>query len=235
MLVGVSALTTIGLRRYYAEAGDLPPPLQVCGGTTSRCDAFDHLLREAGIAQEQTVFAGAAVCALVAGALALALFRGAETRAATLAPVGGTGGGAVNDDDFADLLAANATYAEHFDESGFDGVAHAGVAIVTCMDSRIVPLAMLGLGHGDAKIFRNPGGRVTRGARGAGARRPSARRRADPGGPPHALRDGVGHRGRAPRAGLGVSRYGRLAGSRSTSSSTSSRLAEDVQRIRPTR
>jgi len=67
----------------------------------------------------------------------------------------------VNDDDFADLLAANATYAESFDEGGFDGVAHAGVAIVTCMDSRIVPLAMLGLRHGDAKIFRNPGGRVT--------------------------------------------------------------------------
>ena len=67
----------------------------------------------------------------------------------------------MSDDDFADLLDANAAYAEHFDESGFDGVAHAGVAIVTCMDSRIVPLAMLGLGHGDAKIFRNPGGRVT--------------------------------------------------------------------------
>ena len=81
MLVGVSALTTIGLRRYYAEAGDLPPPLQVCGGTTSRCDAFEHLLREAGIAQEQTVFAGAAVCALVAALLALMLFRGVETRA----------------------------------------------------------------------------------------------------------------------------------------------------------
>src|SRR4051794_1707816 len=80
MLVGVSALTTIGLRRYYDEAGDLPPPLQVCGGTTTRCDAFEHLLREAGIAQEQTVFAGAAVCALVAGAAALVLFRSAETR-----------------------------------------------------------------------------------------------------------------------------------------------------------
>jgi len=68
---------------------------------------------------------------------------------------------AVSDDDFADLLAANATYAESFRDGGFDGVAHAGVAIVTCMDSRIVPLAMVGLGHGDAKIFRNPGGRVT--------------------------------------------------------------------------
>jgi carbonic anhydrase len=67
----------------------------------------------------------------------------------------------VTNDDFADLLAANATYAETFGEGGFDGVAHAGVAIVTCMDSRIVPLDMVGLGHGDAKIFRNPGGRVT--------------------------------------------------------------------------
>jgi carbonic anhydrase len=63
--------------------------------------------------------------------------------------------------DFDDLLAANASYAASFDEGHFDGVAHAGVAIVTCMDSRIDPLGMLGLGHGDAKIFRNPGGRVT--------------------------------------------------------------------------
>ena len=29
------------------------------------------------------------------------------------------------------------------------------------MDSRIQPLAMVGLGTGDAKIFRNPGGRIT--------------------------------------------------------------------------
>ena len=54
---------------------------QACGGTTSRCDAFDKLLQEAGIAQEQTVFAGAAILAVVAAALALALFRGAPTRA----------------------------------------------------------------------------------------------------------------------------------------------------------
>jgi carbonic anhydrase len=67
----------------------------------------------------------------------------------------------LTDHDFDDLLAANAAYAEHFEHGGFDGVAHAGVAIVTCMDSRIVPLALLGLGYGDAKIFRNPGGRVT--------------------------------------------------------------------------
>jgi carbonic anhydrase len=63
--------------------------------------------------------------------------------------------------DFDDLLAANKQFAANFSFSGFDGVAKAGVAIVTCMDSRIDPLAILGLKAGDAKIFRNPGGRVT--------------------------------------------------------------------------
>ena len=63
--------------------------------------------------------------------------------------------------EFDDLLAANRQFADSFDLSGFDGVAHAGVAVVTCMDSRIDPLRMLGLTAGDAKIFRNPGGRVT--------------------------------------------------------------------------
>lgn len=62
---------------------------------------------------------------------------------------------------FDDLLAANREFAADFDLAGFDGVARAGVAIVTCMDSRIAPLHMVGLEPGDAKIFRNPGGRVT--------------------------------------------------------------------------
>lgn len=62
---------------------------------------------------------------------------------------------------FADLLEANARYAADFTLSGFDGVAKAGVAVVTCMDSRIDPLGMIGLVPGDAKILRNPGGRVT--------------------------------------------------------------------------
>lgn len=65
---------------------------------------------------------------------------------------------------FDDLLAANRTFAGSFELAGFDGVAHAGVAVVTCMDSRIDPLGMLGLEPGDAKILRNPGGRVTKGA-----------------------------------------------------------------------
>ena len=81
MLVGISALTAIGLRRYYAalEADPLPSAVDVCGGTT-RCQAYTDLLAGAGIPQEQTVFAGAAGCAVIAALLALVLFRGARTR-----------------------------------------------------------------------------------------------------------------------------------------------------------
>ena len=60
-----------------------------------------------------------------------------------------------------DLLAGNREYAARFSLSGFDGIAHAGVAMVTCMDSRIEPLEMVGLSVGDAKIIRTPGARVT--------------------------------------------------------------------------
>jgi carbonic anhydrase len=63
--------------------------------------------------------------------------------------------------DFDDLLEANRRYAADFDLAGYAGVARAGVAVVTCMDSRIEPLGILGLAPGDAKVFRNPGARVT--------------------------------------------------------------------------
>jgi carbonic anhydrase len=65
---------------------------------------------------------------------------------------------------FDDLLGANRAYAQSHTLAGFDGVARAGVAMVTCMDSRIDPLGMIGLEPGDAKILRNPGGRVTEAA-----------------------------------------------------------------------
>lgn len=59
---------------------------------------------------------------------------------------------------FEDLLAANRDYATDFPHAGFDGIARKGVLMITCMDSRIDPLDMVGLGHGDAKILRTPGG-----------------------------------------------------------------------------
>jgi carbonic anhydrase len=62
---------------------------------------------------------------------------------------------------FDDLLEANARYRTEFHDSGVAGVAAKGLAVVTCIDSRIDPLAMLGLRPGDAKIIRNAGARVT--------------------------------------------------------------------------
>jgi len=64
-------------------------------------------------------------------------------------------------DPFADVLAANAEHASTFSPVAAAGVARRGLAVVTCMDSRIDPLAMLGLQPGDAKIVRNAGARVT--------------------------------------------------------------------------
>ncbi|MFC4006482.1 beta-class carbonic anhydrase [Nonomuraea purpurea] len=62
---------------------------------------------------------------------------------------------------FDDLYAANAEFAKRFGNSGLTGRAARGLAVVTCMDSRIDPLGLLGLKAGDAKILRNAGARVT--------------------------------------------------------------------------
>jgi carbonic anhydrase len=62
---------------------------------------------------------------------------------------------------FADVLAANETYAQGFPLAGLQARAARGLAVLTCIDSRIEPLAMLGLRPGDAKILRNAGARVT--------------------------------------------------------------------------
>ena len=63
--------------------------------------------------------------------------------------------------DFDDVLTANELYARDFDRGGLEPIAARGLAILTCMDSRIDPLRMLGLSAGDAKILRNAGARVT--------------------------------------------------------------------------
>jgi carbonic anhydrase len=65
------------------------------------------------------------------------------------------------EDSFADVLAANEAYARDFGLTGLEARAARGLAVVTCIDSRIEPLAMLGLQPGDAKILRNAGARVT--------------------------------------------------------------------------
>lgn len=62
---------------------------------------------------------------------------------------------------FDDLLEANVRYQAEFHDSGVTGKAAKGLAVLTCIDSRIDPLAVLGLKAGDAKIIRNAGARAT--------------------------------------------------------------------------
>ena len=62
---------------------------------------------------------------------------------------------------FDDVLASNEEYAQGFRHERLEPLAAKGLAVLTCMDSRIEPLAMLGLRPGDAKILRNAGARIT--------------------------------------------------------------------------
>ncbi|HEY9564472.1 MAG TPA: MFS transporter, partial [Nocardioides sp.] len=71
MLVGISALTTIGLRRFF-DAN-----VTCLEDHTNR---YGYCGTQAALAQEHTVFLGAAVCAVMAALLALLLFRGARTK-----------------------------------------------------------------------------------------------------------------------------------------------------------
>lgn len=64
-------------------------------------------------------------------------------------------------EEFAEAIAANEEYVKGFKYSELTGVAQKGLAIVTCMDSRISPLSIVGMQAGDAKILRNAGARVT--------------------------------------------------------------------------
>ena len=62
---------------------------------------------------------------------------------------------------FSDVLSANRDYVAGYRDRHLEGRAARGLGVITCMDSRIDPLAMLGLDKGDAKILRNAGARVT--------------------------------------------------------------------------
>lgn len=75
MLVGISVLTTVGLRRFYAVAGDVPPVEELCPETPTDCPEYSARLLDAGLAQLDAVFVGAAACAAIAAALALATLR----------------------------------------------------------------------------------------------------------------------------------------------------------------
>jgi MFS family permease len=90
MLIGISALTTIGLRQYYASLPEHIEPVKICHGKT-RCQAYSDLLQHAGVEQLHAIFIGASLCGFVAGLLALVLFRGAATRGTSTSALIGIG------------------------------------------------------------------------------------------------------------------------------------------------
>jgi carbonic anhydrase len=62
---------------------------------------------------------------------------------------------------FDDLLQGNAAAQPNFAFGDLTGTPRRGLAVLTCMDTRLDPLRSLGLEPGDAKILRNAGARVT--------------------------------------------------------------------------
>jgi carbonic anhydrase len=60
-----------------------------------------------------------------------------------------------------ELLKNNEEYASNFDKSELPLPPAKGVAVVACMDARIVPSRILGLEEGDAHVIRNAGGVIT--------------------------------------------------------------------------
>src|SRR6185436_20894105 len=59
-----------------------------------------------------------------------------------------------------ELLAASERYARGFDRGDLPLPPARRVAILTCMDARILPSKALGLQEGDAHVIRNAGGRA---------------------------------------------------------------------------
>ncbi|MGI9085324.1 MAG: MFS transporter [Aeromicrobium sp.] len=75
MLLGISALTTIGLHAFYDASAEIPPAAELCDGAAAACQAYRDAVRDAGITQLHAVFVGAAACAATAAVLALGLLR----------------------------------------------------------------------------------------------------------------------------------------------------------------
>ena len=59
------------------------------------------------------------------------------------------------------LLEANQSFAEQFADGDAPKRPTRRLFILTCMDPRVEPLRLLGLGIGDAHVVRNAGGRVS--------------------------------------------------------------------------
>ena len=60
-----------------------------------------------------------------------------------------------------ELLENAKRYAARFDRAGLPSPPRKKVAVVACMDARLIPTRVLGLEEGDAHVIRNAGGVIT--------------------------------------------------------------------------
>src|SRR3954451_3192308 len=75
MLVGLSLLTAVALRRFTAAVNAIGTPFELCPRSPADCPAYDRGTEAAVLTQLHTVFAGAAVSAALAAGAALVLLR----------------------------------------------------------------------------------------------------------------------------------------------------------------
>jgi MFS family permease len=75
MLVGLSVLTAVGIHRLYEAQARIGSPLTLCPTHPASCAPYEKATTQAVLSELHTIFGGAAVCAAVAGLLALAFLR----------------------------------------------------------------------------------------------------------------------------------------------------------------
>ena len=75
MLVGISALTALGLHAFSRSLARLGTPDAVCPQTPADCPAYDHAAHLALLHELHVIFAGAAGCTAVAAVVAALTLR----------------------------------------------------------------------------------------------------------------------------------------------------------------
>jgi MFS family permease len=89
MLVGLSLLTAVALRRFTRAVNAIGSPVDLCPRSPADCPAYTRATDAAVLAQLHTVFAGAAIAAGLAAVGALVLLRGAAVPRSTRLPLAG--------------------------------------------------------------------------------------------------------------------------------------------------
>ena len=132
-----------------------------------------------------------------------------------------------------ELLRNAEAYAASFDKGELPLPPAKGVAVVACMDARLIPTRVLGLEEGDAHVIRNAGGVVTEDEiRSLSISQRLLGTRGDHHHPPHRLRHAHVHRRRVPRPTARGHRHQARPGRRSPSPTSTTTCDSSIGRIK---